>query len=184
MTHRPRTAQSRPAAGAPAASAAALRARADPVRLVIPADPDFVVLVRSTAAHLGVRIGLSVAEIEDFRLAVDEACGLFLSREACGVVQGLRRPGTGEMLVCEFCDSGDAVAVVVSAVVGGDFAGEQVGTFGWSLLQSLVDELSWSAGGGRARVRLLKRRRGGGGSVRSSGGRGGVGGGGSWLFEG
>jgi serine/threonine-protein kinase RsbW len=126
--------------------------RADQVRLVIPADPDFLILVRSTAAHLGARVGLSVSEIDDLRLAVDEACGLFLARGWCSGA-----------LVCEFCDSGDAVALAVSAVVTGNFAAEQVGTFGWSLVQSLVDELSWSADAGRARVRLLKRRRSTGG---------------------
>ena len=117
---------------------------------MIPADPDFLILVRSTAAHLGARIGLSVAEIDDFRLAVDEACGLLLT-------PGLR---TGEALACEFCAFGDAVSLAVSATVAGDISREHVGTFGWSLLQALVDELSWSADAGRARVRLLKRRRG------------------------
>lgn len=125
--------------------------RHEPVRLVIPAHRDFLVLVRSAAAHLGVRIGLPAADVEDFRLAVDEACCLFLAGG----------PPAGPTLSCEFTEADGAVAVTVSAPVRGDFAGAQVGTFGWTLLQSLVDGLWWDAGAGRAEVRLLKRRRAG-----------------------
>lgn len=148
-------------------TAAAPAARAEPVRLTIPADRDFVIMVRTVAARLGVRVGLSAAEIEDFRLAVDEACCLFLAGRTAG----------GATLVCEFTEfaeptastvstastastaSGGALTVTISGTVYDDFAREQVGTFGWTLLQSFVDGLWWSADRGRARVRLLKRHR-------------------------
>lgn len=150
--------KTRNSGGGPGVMVAAPAARAEPVRLAIPADRDFVIVVRAVAARLGVRVGLSVAEIEDFRLAVDEACGLFLTGRAA----------RGPTLACEFTElpaatgsaaSGGALAVTVSGTVYGDFAEEQVGTFGWTLLQSLVDGLWWSADRGRARVRLLKRHR-------------------------
>src|SRR5260370_23471417 len=44
-----------------------------------PADKTYVALIRSATAHLGARVGFSVVEITDLRLAVDEACGLLLS---------------------------------------------------------------------------------------------------------
>ena len=99
------------------------------------------------AAYLGARLGLSVQDVDDFRLAVDEACCLFLT------------PGpTDRTLSCEFAVSADAVAVTLAAPVQEDFAGRQVGTFGWSLLESLVDGLWWSTARRGAEVRLLKRR--------------------------
>ncbi|GAA2002001.1 ATP-binding protein [Catenulispora subtropica] len=126
--------------------------RQEPVRLALPADRDHIVLARSAAAHLAAWLGLSVEAVEDFRLAVDEACCLVVGRGQ----------DAGRTLICEFAESPDAVAVSVSAPVAGDFAGQQVGTFGWSLLESLVDRLWWSVEAGRAEVRLLKRRPGGG----------------------
>lgn len=54
---------------------------ADHVLLELPWDRDNVVLARSTAGHLAARAGFSVQEIEDLRLAVDEACGLLLAQE-------------------------------------------------------------------------------------------------------
>ena len=123
----------------------------EPVRLAVPAQREFVVLVRSAAAHLGLRCGMAVMDVADFRLAVDEACSLFLADETAGGATG------GATLICEFTESEGALAVTVSAPVRGDFATAQVGTFGWTLLQSLVDELWWSADMGCVEVRLAKR---------------------------
>lgn len=124
-------------------------AHSEPVRLSLPADRNYVVLARSLAAHIGARLGLTVDGIDDFRLAVDEACCLFLTEGQ----------GTGDTLTCEFAESPEAVTVTVSAPVQGDFAGQQVDTFGWSLLESLVDGLWWRTRPGRAEVCLLMRRR-------------------------
>lgn len=120
-------------------------AEMEPVRLAIPADKDFVILARSVAAHLGARLGMSVEDIDDLRLAVDEACCLFLSGVA---------PAAGG-LICEFAESGGTVTVSVSAPVRDDFA-RLMGTFGWCLLESLVDGLWWRTKGGRTEVRLVK----------------------------
>ncbi|MBW8805833.1 MAG: hypothetical protein AUG49_17485 [Catenulispora sp. 13_1_20CM_3_70_7] len=127
----------------------------EPVRLAIPADKDFVILARSVAAHLGARLGMSVEEIDDLRLAVDEACCLFLGRSA-GVAAGpVDGPCSTRGLMCEFAEAGGTVAVSVSAPARDDF-GRQVGTFGWCLLESLVDGLWWRTRDGRTEVRLVK----------------------------
>ncbi|MFL6115244.1 MAG: ATP-binding protein [Catenulispora sp.] len=122
---------------------------AEGVRLAIPADKDFVILARSVAAHLGARLGMSVADIDDLRLAVNEACCLFLGRPAEVAAECARG------LVCEFTESGGTVTVSVSAAARDGFA-RQVGTFGWSLLESLVDGLWWRTKSGRTEVRLVK----------------------------
>ena len=124
------------------------------VVLSIPADRDQVVLVRSVAAHIGVRLGLSVAELADLRLAVDEACGVFLLAPGFG--------GLGETLDCRFEElPGDAdgpatLSVTVSAPVGPTL-GPDEDDIGWIMLGALVDELSWRVGDGVGSVRLVKR---------------------------
>lgn len=47
-----------------------------PVRLEVPADPRFLTVVRLTSAGVGADAGLTVEEIEDLKIAVDEACAL------------------------------------------------------------------------------------------------------------
>src|SRR3954471_4095898 len=44
------------------------------VRLVVPASPEYLRLVRLTAAGLASRLGFSFDEVEDLRIAVDELC--------------------------------------------------------------------------------------------------------------
>ena len=119
-----------------------------PVTLRIPADRDFVVLVRSAAGHLGARAGFSMAEMQDWRLAVDEACGLLLLPDEVDA--------TGEELECVFRFDPDQVAVTVSAEARPG-SKPQVGGFGWSLLAALVDGLNWAEEDGRVRVDIRKR---------------------------
>jgi hypothetical protein len=49
-----------------------VRTAMDDVHLVIPASSDFLRALRLVAADAGARAGLDLAEIEDFRIAVDE----------------------------------------------------------------------------------------------------------------
>jgi serine/threonine-protein kinase RsbW len=118
------------------------------VTLDIPADRSYVVLARSTAGHLGARIGLSMQELGDLRLAVDEACGLLLLPGEFKV--------TGESLRCQFEQTGDALQVTVSAG-SPDGSGPDLEGFGWNLLAALVDDLRWTNQLGRAGVHLAKR---------------------------
>jgi anti-sigma regulatory factor (Ser/Thr protein kinase) len=46
----------------------------DTVHLVMPASPEFVRLARVTASGLASRLGFSIDELDDLRLAVDELC--------------------------------------------------------------------------------------------------------------
>jgi serine/threonine-protein kinase RsbW len=102
------------------------------VVLTIPADREQVVLVRSVAGHIGARLGLSVAELTDLRLAVD-----------------------GEMVECRFEESAAALAVTMSAPTP-PTAEPDVENIGWLMLSALVDELTWKAEHGVARVTLIK----------------------------
>lgn len=117
-----------------------------PVVLSVPADKTYVALVRSAASHLGARLGLTMQELTDLRLAVDEACGLLLL------------PGefetTGTELQCRFDEYPGRLAVTVSAEA--EQSAPDVDGFGWNVLSALVDELRWSYQDGRARVELVK----------------------------
>lgn len=120
------------------------------VVLTIPADKDYVVLVRSAVGHLGVRIGLTMEELGDLRLAVNEACALFLLPE--------ETDADVLALDCRFTEFEGALAVTVAADAEQRVV-PPVGGFGWNLLSALVDDLQWSDEGGRAEVRLVKRSR-------------------------
>jgi serine/threonine-protein kinase RsbW len=129
-----------PANGHPARPAA--------VHLTIPADRERVVLVRSVAGHVATGLGLSVTELTDQRLAVDEACGLFLIDP--------RLTPLGGVLDFHFEERPDELTVTVAAGVA-DHAGPDVDDIGWIMLEALVDELSWSVEEGIGRLRLVKR---------------------------
>jgi len=49
------------------------------IALTIPSDPQFMRLVRLLASGVGSITGLDMEEIEDFRVAVDEACTSLLA---------------------------------------------------------------------------------------------------------
>ncbi|HZN14802.1 MAG TPA: hypothetical protein VFB78_11070 [Acidimicrobiales bacterium] len=46
----------------------------DEVKLTLPATPDFLRLARVTASGVASRMGFTVDEVEDLRLAIDELC--------------------------------------------------------------------------------------------------------------
>lgn len=121
------------------------------VLIRVPADRDYLVLIRSAAAHLGARVGCSVSEITDLRLAVDEACTLLLAHR-----QPLDAPW-GEELECRIIVLDDALAVTVAAPAG-DMPEPEPDSFGWTILSALVDTLSWGVEDGVAHVELIKRR--------------------------
>src|SRR6478735_3271011 len=50
----------------------------DTVDLRVPADPAYLAVLRTATAGLAARLDLTLDEIEDLRIAVDEACALLL----------------------------------------------------------------------------------------------------------
>ncbi len=59
----------------------------DEVRLVMPADPEFLRLARVTAMGLASRLSFTIDEIDDLRIAIDELVfGLIGSRGRSGTV--------------------------------------------------------------------------------------------------
>jgi anti-sigma regulatory factor (Ser/Thr protein kinase) len=58
----------------------------DRIRLVLPAEPDYGRIARVAASSLALRLGLTFVEIEDLRIAVDEAIILLLRPEGSGEI--------------------------------------------------------------------------------------------------
>ena len=119
------------------------------VFIEIPADRLFVVLARSAAVHLGAVLHLGITDVTDLRLAVDEACALFLLHPAF--------PDGGALgLACRFAAYQDELKVTVRAPVPAGFAPDTDG-IGWIMLGALVDGLDWSRQDGLGTVTLTKR---------------------------
>lgn len=117
----------------------------------VPADKDYVVLIRSAVGHLGAKLRCTVAEITDLRLAVNEACALLLDARRSTA------PCEDDVLECRIGVRPDALDIVVTAPPG-EVVAPEPGAFGWNILAALVDELSWTLDADVARIELVKAR--------------------------
>ena len=118
------------------------------VVIEIPADRLYVVLARSAAVHLGSVLRLGITDVTDLRLAVDEACALFLLNPAF--------PDGREIgLTCRFAAYREQLRVTVRALVPSGFAPDTEG-IGWIMLGALVDDLVWSRQDGYGTLTLAK----------------------------
>jgi len=74
------------------------------VRLSIPADGAYIAVPRSVVGNLAARNNFTVDEIDDLRIAVDEACYWIVTNEVVGLVR-LGFDVTGEQLsICLAAD--------------------------------------------------------------------------------
>jgi serine/threonine-protein kinase RsbW len=121
----------------------------DVVELRLPADAAYLGVVRTATAGLAARLDFTLDEIEDLRIAVDEACAILLP----DVVPG-------EPVDCVFALDGPVLDVTISARIDGDHRPEQ-GSFGWTVLEALTGSVESGTLDGRAYLRLRKRRGGG-----------------------
>jgi serine/threonine-protein kinase RsbW len=115
----------------------------DVVDLRVPADPAYLAVVRSTTAGLAARLDLTLDEIEDMRIAVDEACALVMSR----------RSQPGASLHAAFTVGNDTLEVVVD---GPARSLPERGNFAWSVLEALVGTVETGLGRGGSWIRLTQ----------------------------
>ncbi|MFC8847494.1 MULTISPECIES: ATP-binding protein [unclassified Micromonospora] len=121
----------------------------DVVHLTVPADGGYLGVLRTATAGLAARLQFALDEIEDLRIAVDEACAMLLAiatRDA--------------ELECRFQVTEDAltVEVTVPTVRGATLPSES--SFAWKVLTALTTAASASTSNGRATISLLTRRAG------------------------
>ena len=121
----------------------------DVVLLSVPADGGYLGVLRTATATLAARLQFALDEIEDLRIAVDEACAMLLV---------VATPGAE--LECRFSVTDDAllVEVEVPTMRGARLPAES--SFAWKVLTALTSSASASVSGGRATIQLITRRTG------------------------
>lgn len=136
------------------------RAKSDEVViLTLPASSAYLSVLRTATAGLAARLRFTLDEIEDLRIAVDEACAMLL----VGVDREQRdnRRGHAETepveLRCLFGLGEDRITVEVS-VPSRDPVPPSRDTFAWTVLTALAGEVDAVADRDRLTIRLTKQR--------------------------
>ncbi|MEV4617798.1 anti-sigma regulatory factor [Asanoa sp. NPDC049573] len=119
----------------------------DVVLLAVPADGGYLGVLRTATATLAARLQFALDEIEDLRIAVDEACAMLLV---------VATPAAE--LECRFAVTDDAllVEVTVPTVRGARLPAES--SFAWKVLTALTTSAHAEVLDGRATIRLITRR--------------------------
>jgi serine/threonine-protein kinase RsbW len=119
----------------------------DMVELRLPAAGAYLSVLRTATAGLAARLDFTLDEIEDLRIAVDEACALLIPDAA-----------EGADLTCLFSLTPDALSVTVQ-VPSRTGRVPQRNTFAWTVLTALAGEVdAYTDDHHQVAVTLLKRR--------------------------
>jgi serine/threonine-protein kinase RsbW len=120
----------------------------DFVEVTIPAVGAYLSVLRTATAGLAARLDFTLDEIEDLRIAVDEACAMLLQKAV---------PETS--LTCRFDLDGEALAITVSALTL-DGRTPARDTFAWTVLNALAGEVDAVADpdGRTVSISMVKRR--------------------------
>jgi serine/threonine-protein kinase RsbW len=112
--------------------------------LRLPADSSFLAVLRTATSGLAARINFTLDDIEDLRIAVDEACALLISQARAGAD-----------LECSFWLGEATMTVQVSAPCETPVAPAQQG-FAWTVLSALTTSLRADVEGDKLVVRLSR----------------------------
>ena len=119
----------------------------DVVTVRIPASGAYLAVLRTATAGLGARLALTLDEIEDLRMAVDEACALLLSSAIAG-----------SDLTCAFELAGDGLRIAVT-VSSRDGVLPRRDTFAWTVLTALAGDVDARVDAeNRVTIELFKQR--------------------------
>ncbi len=122
----------------------------DLVVLTVPADGAYLSVLRTATAGLAARLHFTLDEIEDLRIAVDEACAMLLTGATADTE-----------LTCRFEVAVDALVVAVSVPdIGQRLPGTD--TFSWMVLTALAGRVTADVSNGMATIWLAKQRDGAG----------------------
>ncbi|GAA4204507.1 anti-sigma regulatory factor [Actinocatenispora rupis] len=118
----------------------------DLVVLTVPADGAYLSVLRTATAGLAARLHFTLDEIEDLRIAVDEACAMLLAGAPAGTE-----------LTCRFEVTQGTLTIAVSVPnTGQRLPGTE--TFAWMVLTALAGTVSSSVSDGYATIWLTKQR--------------------------
>jgi serine/threonine-protein kinase RsbW len=117
------------------------------VLLTVPADGAYLGVLRTAAAGLAARLHFTLDEIEDLRIAVDEACAMLI-----------RLAAPAEELRCRFSLTGETLGVEVAVPAGPVAAVPDTGSFAWKVLTALTDDATAALAGRTATIALTAKR--------------------------
>ena len=119
----------------------------DAVEIRLPADSAYLSVLRTATAGLAARLDFTLDEIEDLRIAVDEACAMLLPHAIVAA-----------QLTCRFHLDPATLEVTVT-IPTTDGALPERDTFSWTVLSALAGEVDTGLGEDRqVWIRLRKRR--------------------------
>jgi serine/threonine-protein kinase RsbW len=119
----------------------------DVVLLTVPADGAYLGVLRTAAAGLAARLHFTLDEIEDLRIAVDEACAMLIR---------LATPAAA--LRCRFALTDDELRVEVAVPTTQDATLPAPSSFAWKVLTALAGSPSASVTNQMATIALTARR--------------------------
>ncbi|RSM95583.1 anti-sigma factor [Nonomuraea sp. WAC 01424] len=120
----------------------------DVVSIRLPAASAYLSVLRTATAGLAARLDFTLDEIEDLRIAVDEACAMLLSEAV---------PGTD--LTAEFELTGDEMKVSVEVATVGSSAPKR-DDFAWMVLTAGADDVDAVTDSPDRMAIVLRKRRG------------------------
>jgi serine/threonine-protein kinase RsbW len=123
------------------------RETADFVQVRMPAESAYLSVLRTAAAGLAARLDFTLDEIEDLRIAIDEACAMLLEQAI---------PGTD--LECVFELGNDQVTITVSVIAAQPRMPAR-NSWAWTVLSELAGTVDSRLGpDDRVAIVLAKRR--------------------------
>jgi len=135
------------ASAGPLVVARPLEPGADQVTVRMPADGAYLSVLRTATAGLAARLDFTLDDIEDMRIAVDEACAMLLSQAI-----------PGSSLDCSFELSPDDMTITVSVPCLNPRppSGE---TFAWTVLSALAGTVEAQVGPGDRLAIVMRKSR-------------------------
>jgi serine/threonine-protein kinase RsbW len=120
----------------------------DHVQVGMPAEGAYLSVLRTATAGLAARLDFTLDEIEDLRIAVDEACAMLLPQAI---------PGTN--LECAFDLGAEEMTITVSVVAAQPRTPAR-DTFAWTVLSALAGTVDSRVGPDDQVAIVLRKRRG------------------------
>ena len=119
----------------------------------MPADGAYLSVLRTATAGLAARLDFTLDDIEDLRIAVDEACAMLLSQAI-----------PGSSLECSFALRPDDMTITV-AVPSLNPRAPSGDTFAWTVLSALAGTVEAQVGPGDRLAIVMRKSRPNSGSV-------------------
>lgn len=128
---------------------------AETVVMKVPAIAEHLALLRTVVHYYAGRANLTLDQIDDLKMAVDEAAVQLLKQTTGSEIELELGRGEGGVVLCVSAQAAPASPLIDPS------------SFSWQILRALADELRVNAADGRASVVLVKHEAAVGGEARA-----------------